>query len=399
MVTDPAPMLPFKGLRVIDMTQGLAGPFCAMLLGHYGATVIKVEPPEGDWSRTLGSGSGDRTSAFVTCNRGKQAIVIDLKQQAGREAVLALAKDCDVFLESNRPGVAGRLGIGYEAIRAVSPDVVYGSITGFGQTGPYAKRPATDGILQAFTGLMGRNRTDAGTPRRIGFPVPDYTTGLMAYQSVSTALYAKAVGQGGRHLDISLMRSMLLFQQQGLVQEAAVPGSSHAPVELTPLPPTGTFETADGPVNISIVREKFFQSLCRVLGLPEVGADPRFSTLPARQENDHALRAILEEVIAKRHRAELCAALDAADVPHAPVHDYATVVQDAHVEAVGAVSWLEDSALGSLPVVNLPGTEPLANGDPRGIAPDKGEHTDAVLATLGFDASSIAEMRAAGAVA
>ena len=141
--------------------------------------------------------------------------------------------------------------------------MVYGSITGFGQTGPYAKRPATDGILQAFTGLMGRNRTDAGTPRRIGFPVPDYTTGLMAYQSVSTALYAKAVGQGGRHLDISLMRSMLLFQQQGLVQEAAVPGSSHAPVELTPLPPTGTFETADGPVNISIVREKFFQSLCR----------------------------------------------------------------------------------------------------------------------------------------
>ena len=132
MVTQTSPMLPFKGLRVVDMTQGLAGPFCAMLLGHYGATVIKVEPPEGDWSRTLGATKGDRTPAYTTCNRGKQALVVDLKQKAGLEVVLKLAEDCDVFLESNRQGVADRLGIGYEAIRAVSPDVVYGSVTGFG---------------------------------------------------------------------------------------------------------------------------------------------------------------------------------------------------------------------------------------------------------------------------
>ncbi len=399
MVTQTSPMLPFKGLRVVDMTQGLAGPFCAMLLGHYGATVIKVEPPEGDWSRTLGATKGDRTPAYTTCNRGKQALVVDLKQKAGLEVVLKLAEDCDVFLESNRQGVADRLGIGYEAIRAVSPDVVYGSVTGFGQSGAYASRPATDAILQAFTGLMSRNRGADGQPRRIGYAVPDYTTGLMAYQSVSTALYAKAVGQGGRHLDISLMRSMLFYQQHGLVQEAVEPGSSRAPVEQSPLPPTGTFQTADGPINISIVREKFFQSLCAVLDLPEVASDPRFTTLATRRDHEEVLRVVLADAIISRGRDELCAAFAAADVPHAPVHDYASVVQDSHVQETGTLAWLEDAALGSVPIVNLPGTAPLAAGDPRGIAPRQGEHTASLLGELGYDPEALAALLETGAVA
>lgn len=392
-------MLPFKGLRVVDVTQGLAGPFCAMLLGHYGASVVKIEPPEGDWSRTLGAVIGDRTPAFATCNRGKRAIVADLKQAAGRDVLLKLAQGADVFLESNRPGIADRLGIGYEAIRAVSPDVVYGSITGFGQTGAYASRPATDAILQAFTGLMSRNRGDDGAPRRIGYAVPDYITGLMAYQNVSTALYAKAMGQGGRHLDISLMRSMLFFQQHGLSQEAVEPGSSLAPVEQSPVPPTGTYQAADGPINISIIREKFFQALCQVLNLSDTAADPRFSNLPARRENEEALRTILAQAISGRQRDELCAALHAADVPHSPVHDYGTVVQDAHVQETGTLSWLPDPALGPLPIVNLPGTAPLEPGDSRSTAPAQGQHTDEVLTELGFDAAAIAAMRGSKAVA
>lgn len=398
MSADPY-MLPFKGLRVVDITQGLAGPFCAMLLGHYGANVVKVEPPEGDWSRTLGAAKVDRTPAFATCNRGKRAIVVDLKQAAGRDVVLKLAQGADVFLESNRPGIADRLGIGYEAIRAVSPDVVYGSITGFGQTGAYASRPATDAILQAFTGLMSRNRGDDGAPRRIGYAVPDYITGLMAYQNVSTALYAKAMGQGGRHLDISLMRSMLFFQQHGLSQEAVEPGSSLAPVEQSPVPPTGTYQAADGPVNISIIREKFFQALCKVLGLPETATDARFSNLPARRENEESLRTILAKAISGWQRDALCAALHAADVPHSPVHDYGTVVQDSHVQETGTFSWLPDPALGLLPIVNLPGTAPLAPGDARSTAPAQGQHTQEVLLELGFDAAAIAAMQSSKAIA
>jgi crotonobetainyl-CoA:carnitine CoA-transferase CaiB-like acyl-CoA transferase len=392
-------MLPFKGLRVIDLTQGLAGPFCAMLLGHYGASVIKIEPPEGDWSRTLGAPTGDRTPAYATCNRGKRAICVDLKQPAGRDVVLKLAEGADVFLESNRPGIADRLGVGYGAVKKVSPEVIYGSVTGFGQTGPYAARPATDAILQAFTGLMSRNRGDDGEPRRIGYAVPDYTTGLMAYQSVSTALYAKAMGQGGRHLDISLMRSMLFFQQQGLNQEAVEPGSSLTPVESSPVPPTGTYQAADGPINISIIREKFFQALCRVLDLADTAKDPRFTTLDARREHEDALRTVLAAAIGRWQRDELCAALHAADVPHSPVHDYGSVVQDGHVQATGTLSWLPDPVLGLMPAVNLPGTAPLAPGGPHTIAPRQGEHTDRILSEAGFSAEAIAGMRADGAVA
>ena len=392
-------MLPFKGLRVVDMTQGLAGPFCAMLLGHYGADVIKVEPPEGDWSRTLGAARGDRTPAFAACNRGKRTIVADLKKEAARELILKLATGCDVFLESNRPGVADRLGIGFDAVKAVSPDVVYGSVTGFGQVGPYAERPATDAVFQAFTGLMSRNRGADGEPRRIGYAVPDYTTGLMAYQSVSTALYAKAMGQGGRHLDISLARSMLFYQQHGLIQEAAEPGYSLTPVESSPVPPTGTYVCADGPVNIAVVREKFFQALCRVVGVEQTAYDERFNSLPKRRENEDELRATLAEAIAPWKRNELCDALAAADVPHAPVNDYGTVARDRHVAESGMVAWQPDPMLGDLPIVNLPGTEPLNPADPRASVPGQGQHTDPVLAEFGYSAEQVSELRSSGAVA
>ncbi len=168
---------------------------------------------------------------------------------------------------------------------------------------------------------MSRNRGDDGQPRRIGFAVPDYITGLMAYQNVSTALYAKAMGQGRRHLDISLMRSMMFFQQHGLVQEAVEPGSSRAPVEQSPVPPTGTYQTADGPINIAVMREKLFGTLCDVLGLPPAAADPRFATFDIRREHEEPLRMIMAAAMAGWTRDALCAALETADVPYSPVHD------------------------------------------------------------------------------
>ncbi|MFT5449493.1 MAG: crotonobetainyl-CoA:carnitine CoA-transferase CaiB-like acyl-CoA transferase [Gammaproteobacteria bacterium] len=174
----------FKGLKVVDLTQGLAGPFCAMTIAQHGAEVIKIEPPEGDWSRTMGGAFDDRTPAFVTCNRGKRAIVVNLKSEAGREVVFKLAATADVFMESNRAGVADRLGIGYAVIKALNPEIVYLSITGFGQQGPYRDRAVTDAIMQAFFGLMTRNKAADGLPRRIDFAVDDYTTGMMAYQTL-----------------------------------------------------------------------------------------------------------------------------------------------------------------------------------------------------------------------
>ena len=249
----PLTALPLHGVRVLDLTQGLAGPYCAMLLAQYGAEVVKVEPPEGDWCRSLGPPYDDRTPAYVCCNRGKRGIVVNLKEAAGRDVLLTLAARADVMMESNRAGVADRLGIGYPVVRARNPEVIYLSVTGFGQAGPYRDRAVTDTLIQAASGLMTANLDDSGLPRRIEFPIPDYTTGMTAYQAVVTALLGRFRGQGGGHLDVSLMHSLLAYQQHAIVGEWVAGGKPPAP-----FPPTGVYRAADGLVAISVVREKVF---------------------------------------------------------------------------------------------------------------------------------------------
>ena len=358
---------PFDGLRVVDLTQGLAGPFCAMLMAQNGAEVVKVEPPEGDWSRRLGVPAGpDRSAAFVACNRGKRAIVADLKTEEGLQIVRGLTKQSDVFMESNRAGVAARLGLSYEDVTAIREDLVYLSITGFGQEGPYAARPATDAVLQAFSGLMMSNPDKDGAPKRIEFPVPDYITGLVAYQSLVTALFGRAMHGGSRRLDVSLMQAMLLFQQQGLIAREIDP----TPPQGSPVPPTGTYATADGYINISIVREKFFQGLCEVLALPDIGADPRFGSIEDRRLNVDALLPPIISAIQVRRLEELSAALVAADVPHAVVNDYPQAARDSHVAEVGGIAWQKLSGLPNLPFVNIPGSVSLNENDLRARVPN-----------------------------
>ena len=358
---------PFDGLRVVDLTQGLAGPFCAMLMAQNGAEVVKVEPPEGDWSRSLGVPAGpDRSAAFVACNRGKRAIVADLKTEEGLQIVRGLTKQSDVFMESNRAGVAARLGLSYEDVTAIREDLVYLSITGFGQEGPYAARPATDAVLQAFSGLMMSNPDKDGAPKRIEFPVPDYITGLVAYQSLVTALFGRAMHGGSRRLDVSLMQAMLLFQQQGLIAREIDP----TPPQGSPVPPTGTYATADGYINISIVREKFFQGLCEVLALPDIGADPRFGSIEDRRLNVDALLPPIISAIQVRRLEELSAALVAADVPHAVVNDYPQAARDSHVAEVGGIAWQKLSGLPNLPFVNIPGSVSLNENDLRARIPN-----------------------------
>jgi crotonobetainyl-CoA:carnitine CoA-transferase CaiB-like acyl-CoA transferase len=358
---------PFDGLRVVDLTQGLAGPFCAMLMAQNGAEVVKVEPPEGDWSRSLGVPAGpDRSAAFVACNRGKRAIVADLKTEEGLQIVRGLTKQSDVFMESNRAGVAARLGLSYEDVTAIREDLVYLSITGFGQEGPYAARPATDAVLQAFSGLMMSNPDKDGAPKRIEFPVPDYITGLVAYQSLVTALFGRAMHGGSRRLDVSLMQAMLLFQQQGLIAREIDP----TPPQGSPVPPTGTYATADGYINISIVREKFFQGLCEVLALPDIGSDPRFGSIEDRRLNVDVLLPPIISAIQVRRLEELSAALVAADVPHAVVNDYPQAARDSHVAEVGGIAWQKLSGLPNLPFVNIPGSVSLNENDLRARIPN-----------------------------
>lgn len=369
----------FEGIKIVDLTQGLAGPFCAMLMAQNGADVVKVEPPEGDWSRRIGIPVGQRSAAFIACNRGKRAIVADLKSEDGLATVRKLAARADVFMESNRAGVAERLGLGYEALKAENPDLVYLSVTGFGQEGPYSDRPATDAVLQAFSGLMVSNPDKDGAPKRIEFPVPDYTTGLIAYQTLVTALFGRAMHGGGKRLDISLMQAMLLFQQQGAITRELDP----SPPKGSPLPPTGTYQAADGYVNISIMREKFYQGLCQVLNLPGLATDERLQSVDGRRENADDMIAAIRVAISGWKVEALSTAFAKADVPHAIVNDYPAAMRDPHVTAVEGVRWI-DSIPGapSLPYVNVPGAAKLGENDPRSMMPDLDSDRAAILAEL-----------------
>lgn len=369
----------FEGIKIVDLTQGLAGPFCAMLMAQNGADVVKVEPPEGDWSRRIGVPIGQRSAAYLACNRGKRAIVADLKSEDGLATVRKLAARADVFMESNRAGVAERLGLGYEALKAENPDLVYLSVTGFGQEGPYSDRPATEAVLQAFSGLMISNPDKDGAPKRIEFPVPDYTTGLIAYQTLVTALFGRAMHGGGRRLDISLMQAMLLFQQQGVITRELDPSLPKG----SPLPPTGTYQAKDGYVNISIMREKFYQGLCQVLNLPGLALDERLQSTEGRRENADEMIAAIRVAISGWKVQALSAAFAKADVPHAIVNDYPAAMRDPHVAAVEGVRWIDNiPGAPPLPYVNVPGAAKLGENDPRSVTPDLDSDRAEILAEL-----------------
>ena len=369
---------PFAGLRVVDLSQGIAGPYAAMLLAQYGADVIKVEPPEGDWSRALGKRYGDLTAFAVAANLGKRSIVLDLKTEEGLATVRKLAASADVFMESFRPGVAARLGIGYPDVAALNPRVIYLSVSGFGQTGPDAERPAVDTVFQAFTGIMSVNRGLDGIPHRVPVIVMDMATALCSFQAMAVALYARRDEPRGRYLESSLLRGGATIQTVSMIQHHLEGGRPQPG-----LTPSGTFKAGDGWINITILRDAEFPVLCEALELPAAGTDPRFATNDLRFANVAALTALLEPAFARRTTADLSARLRAARLMHQRVNTYLEFLEHPQVTATGAVAWIEQPGLGRLPVPHVPGLPPLQSGTPRAVAPSLDQHRKEILAELG----------------
>jgi crotonobetainyl-CoA:carnitine CoA-transferase CaiB-like acyl-CoA transferase len=392
-VTAPADDPPFAGLKVLDLAQGVAGPHCGMLLARHGAEVVKLEPLDGDWGRAIGKRYGEHCAYSLAFNRGKQSLALDLKAAEGREIAARLAAGADVVLQNYRPGVIERLGLGYEAVRAANPRVVYLSLTGFGQQGPAAHLPATDSVMQAYSGLMSINRDAKGLPQRIGILAIDIMTGLYAFQAIAPALYRRALKGVGAHIETSLMEAVGAFQAAKMI-EYALQGGDDAPLGV----PVATFEAADGHININGRRDPHFVSLCGVLGLPELAADRRYATDAARFENEATLLPPLRRAVQGWRVADLAAALNAVDVLNAPVHDYGDYFADPHVVAVEAVSWLEEPGIGRLPVPRLPGFGPARGDDPRFAVPGIGQHSAAVLARLGYGPGDVAALAGRGVV-
>ena len=366
---------PLRGVRVLDLGQGVAAPYCGLLLAQYGADVIKVEPPGGDWMRGLGLRYGDQTAYSVTYNLGKRGIVVDLKDARGLEVVRRIASRSDVLLENFRPGVVDRLGIGFEAVRTLNPRILYCSISGFGQTGPYVSRPGSDTVLQAFSGLISINRDMEGRPHRVGTTMVDALTGMNAFQAVSMALYGGV--PEARRLDVSLLQA---------AANLLAPNIADFHLRGGPAPslnaPAGTYRTADGWVAVSLVRERDFGRLCDALGCPELADDPRFADFALRANNLDAIVSTLQERFGSEPTAHWVETCSKAGVLVSPVNDFGDWLRDPQVAAAGGHGRVCQPETGTIPLPCLPAGRPM-----RGTAPAMGAHSREILTELAYAGS------------
>jgi crotonobetainyl-CoA:carnitine CoA-transferase CaiB-like acyl-CoA transferase len=385
------PDLPYAGLRVLDVSQGFAGPYCAGLLGMQGASVIKVEPPGGDWIRAAGGGREGMTSLAIVGSAGKRSACIDAAKPEGKALLLRMARNADVFVQNFRPGVIERLGLGFETLAKDNPALVYVSITGFGPSGPDARKAATDSVLQAFTGMAHINRDTGGTPRRIPFLVPDTATGVYAAQATGAALYARAMTGRGRHVEVSLMDACAALQAAPLLDSMLSGDKPPAAIIV----PSGIFRTKDGYVTVASLSDTMFAALLKALGLDALRSDPRYATLEARRENAPAINAEVARTLAGEDTRHWVRKLSAVDVLCAEVMDYAgfrASPQSTHTETFCEV---DQFPYGALPLARVPGGR---REWPVGPAPRVGEHTLEILAEAGVTGTECAALIDSGIV-
>ncbi len=387
---------PFTGIKVVDLSQGIAAPYAGMLLAQYGATVIKVEVLDGgDWVRVSAPEPGGNTALSVMGNLGKQSIGLDLKSPAGCDVLWRLLEGADVFMEGFRANVIGRLGFGYEAVSARHPRILYLSMSGFGQTGPYAERPAMDPVLQAMSGFMAENRDLNGRPMNIASIPVDMITALYAFQALSAALYARRDEPRGRYIEASLLQGAAWLNTYAMLQRVIFDGD----------PPgakahRSVYPTADGWILVIVAGRRGWADFCHALEEPALAQDTRFNTVKARIAHSAAMVPILSEILSRRSNAHWRSRFTEFGVMHSVVNDSLDALRDPHVQATGLFSYLAQPGLvAPMPIPSIPGAPPPESGTRRGTAPLAGADTDAILAVHGYSESEIGNLRAQGVIA
>ena len=383
----------FSGMKVVDLSGGVAGPSCAMMLAQHGADVIKVETPHngGDWSRILGRTYEDHSAFSIYGTLGKRSLALDLKTDEGKDVLWRLIRGADVFIEGFKPGTIQRYGFGYDAVSAKEPGIIYYSISGFGQTGPLAARPAMDPVLQAFTGIVTENKGEHdGHPHRIAISLIDMFSGLLGFQAIATSLYVRREQEvkKGRFIELSLMqggamlsviRMIANYLERGVTQRTSMPN--------------GVFNTADGQINVTMVRPTDWRPFCEAIEESQLLDDPRFSTNAARAANLDELLTVLRPMFAARTTAWLSERLTAKNIMNGRVNSYEEFLREEQVAATGIMAWLAQPGLPELvPMPNIPGLPPFESGTKRAHAPALGEHTREILVGHGYSAAEIAAL-------
>jgi crotonobetainyl-CoA:carnitine CoA-transferase CaiB-like acyl-CoA transferase len=377
----------------------IAGPLATMILADQGADVVKVEPPgRGDQTRAAGNKSGGLSSSFLNNNRNKRSITIDLKRPEGRDALLRLAAGADVFVQNFRPGVVDRLGIGEAAVRAVAPKIVYVSISGFGEAGPYVGKPVFDPIIQAVSGLASiQGGSDKNRPRLVRTIVPDKTTALTAAQAVTAALLARERTGEGQHVRLSMLDSVLAF-----LWSSDMGGQTYVGREVSQQRAASyidlIYETKDGHMSVAVMSDGQWSTLARVVGKPEWLDDPRFKTMELRDLNIDDRLALIQSVLETRPTAEWLALLEPAGVPCAPVLTRNEVIAHPQTIANGVLVETDHPVAGRLRQARTAARFGGTPAEHRFGAPTLAQHTDEILREAGLGDGEIASLREAGVV-
>ncbi len=389
-------------IRVLDLTKVLAGPFCAMQLADFGAEVIKVENPHtgGDDSRQFGPHSNDTSVYFMSINRNKKSITLDLKSSHGQRLFKDLVREADVVIENFRAGVMDDLGLGYEELKTINSGIIYASSSGFGHSGPYWDRPAYDAVIQGMGGIMSVTGEKDGSPTRVGVSIGDLASGLYLAYGIALALLHRQKTGEGQKVDVAMLDCQVALLENHISRYLTA-GEVPEPIgnRHPSLAPFGSFQTSDGYIIIAVGNNRLWKELCRVLGHPEWAEDPRFATNSLRVENYTALEELLEQKLMEKSRRDWIEIFVESGIPCGPINSIPDLVKDPQVQARDMIVEIENPNDGQVSVSGVPVKLSNTPGDITKTAPSLGENTYEVLhALLGLSEKEIDRLKNEGIV-